>query len=208
MVIRSYKLGEHCGGASVFRGTAHFAKCACTVKHFDPSSTSAELKQLRDQVRSLDPPRLVTASCGGHDLSQEDVRESLMTIGLDFLSVHRPRTANSPSQTQARAAACLEAMNKIARAVPVHYQEPFRRGYRQWEPTAADFLTDLRGAWAGGASGWCFHNGSRRTAPDQQPRRSFDLRDRRLIDQLDGEEQKVIAAAAAVLGPNSVPPGR
>ena len=56
-------------------------------------------------------------------------------------------------------------MNKIARAVPVHYQEPFRRGYSQWEPTAADFLTDLRGALAGGAAGWCFHNGSQRAAP-------------------------------------------
>jgi hypothetical protein len=48
-----------------------------------------ELKELRELVRRLDPPRLVTASFGGHDLSDQDVRESLLTIGLDFLAPHR-----------------------------------------------------------------------------------------------------------------------
>ena len=167
-----------------------------------------ELTQLRSLVASLDPQRLVTASYGGHDLSAGDIRESLEMIGLDFLSVHRPRAADSPSQTQAQTVACLETMNKIGRVVPVLYQEPFRRGYSQWEPAAADFLADLRGAVTGGAAGWCFHNGSQRTAPNEQPRRSFDMRGRRLIDQLDGEETKLVAAAAAVLELNSAPPGR
>lgn len=159
-----------------------------------------ELKQLRDRVRQLDPQRLVTASFGGHDLSTEDVREALLTIGLDFLSPHRPRTAASPGQTEAKTRECLALMKEIGRVAPVHHQEPFRRGYEQWEPVAADFLTDLRGAAASGAAGWCFHNGTQRDAPDQQPRRSFDLRDRRLFDQLDNEEQKVVAEAAKVLG--------
>jgi hypothetical protein len=44
------------------------------------------------------------------------------------------------------------------------------------------------------------HNGTQRNAPDQEPRRSFDLRTRRLFDQLDSEERKVVAEAAAVLG--------
>ena len=83
-------------------------------------------------------------------------------------------------------------MKANGRVVPLHHQEPFRRGYQGWEPTAADFLTDLRGAVAGGAAGWCLHNGTQRNAPDQQPRRSFDLRGRRLFDQLDDEERKVI----------------
>jgi beta-glucanase (GH16 family) len=155
-----------------------------------------ELKQLREQVRRLDPERLVTASFGGHDLTAADVREALLTIGLDFLAPHRPRTADSPGQTEARTRECIDLMKQAGRVVPVHYQEPFRRGYTQWEPVAADFLTDLRGAVAGGAAGWCFHNGTQRNAPQQQPRRSFDLRDRRLFDQLDEEERKAVAEAA------------
>ncbi len=159
----------------------------------------AELRLLRDCVRQLDPQRLVTASFGGHDLSIKDVRESLVTVGLDFLAPHRPRAPESPGQTEAKTCDCLKLMREIGRVVPVHYQEPFRRGYEQWEPVAADFLTDLRGAVAGGAAGWCFHNGTQRSAPGQQPRRSFDLRNRRLFDQLDAEEQKVVAEAAKVV---------
>lgn len=156
-----------------------------------------ELKRLRDRVRQLDPQRLVTASFGGHDLSAEDVRESLLTIGLDFLCPHRPRSPESPGQTEAKTRECLALMKEAGRMVPLHHQEPFRRGYQGWEPTAADFLTDLRGAVAGGAAGWCLHNGTQRNAPDQEPRRSFDLRIRRLFEQLDAEERKVVAEASA-----------
>ena len=46
---------------------------------------ASELKTLRELVRRLDPPRLVTASFGGHDLSEADLRESLDTAGLDFV---------------------------------------------------------------------------------------------------------------------------
>jgi hypothetical protein len=81
----------------------------------------------------------------------------------------------------------------------VHHQEPFRRGYDVWEPTAADFLTDLGGAIEGGAAGWCLHNGSERGSPDNQPRRSFDLRVERLFDQLDPEERKVVAGVKATV---------
>jgi hypothetical protein len=86
----------------------------------------------------------------------------------------------------------IDLMQKIGRVVPVHYQEPFRRGYTAWEPVAADFLADLRGARDGGAAGWCFHNGGQRTTRDERPRRSFDLRTERLMDQLDDQEVKVI----------------
>ena len=149
-----------------------------------------ELKTLRELARRLAPSLLVTASLGGHDLTPSDVHDSLVIAGLDFLTPHRPRDAQSPVQTKAQTRACLD-LAKAVRIVPVHYQEPFRRGYSPWEPTAADFLTDLRGAVAGGAAGWCFHNGSERRSPDQQPRRSFDLRVKRLFDQLDPEERKV-----------------
>ena len=88
----------------------------------------AELKKLRELVRRLDPSRLVTASFGGHDLGEQDVREALRTIGLDFLSPHRPRSPGSPAQTEARTRECLTLTRKVERPVPVHHQEPFRRG--------------------------------------------------------------------------------
>jgi hypothetical protein len=62
-----------------------------------------------------------------------------------------------------------------------------------------DFLTDLKGAQAGGAAGWCFHNGGQRGAPDERPRRSFDLSEQRLIDQLDDVERAVLEQAATAI---------
>ena len=157
---------------------------------------TAELKTLRESVRRIDPARLVTASFGGHDLNEQEIRESLSSIGLDFLAPHRPRTAESPRQTEAQTCATLAAMKRLGRAAPVHYQEPFRRGYGAWQPAAADFLIDLRGAVAGGAAGWCFHNGAQNGAPASQPRRSFDLRDKRLFDQFDTEELSMVSQVA------------
>jgi hypothetical protein len=159
----------------------------------------AELKLLRDLARRLDPQLLVTASFGGHDLTESDVRDSLIIADHDFLTPHRPRSAESPSETEARTRALLGLAKAMQRSAPVHHQEPFRRGYAEWEPNATDFLTDLRGAVEGGAAGWCFHNGSERGSPDNQPRRSFDLRVKRLFDQLDPEERKVVAGVKEAL---------
>jgi len=157
----------------------------------------AELKKLRKEVQTLDPLRLVTASFGGHDLSLADVRSALDE--LDLLCPHRPRHAKSPSETEFETRRVLDLMREIGHQVPLHYQEPFRRGYSSWEPKAQDFLEDLRGALRGGAAGWCFHNGAQRTQPDEQPRRGFDLRAKSLWEQLDGEEVKVVNGIKAVL---------
>ena len=104
----------------------------------------AELKALREKVRLLDPQRLATASFGGHDLSLTDVRGALEVAGVDFLCPHRPRHQASPGETEAETRKILSFMKEVGRTVPVHYQEPFRRGYTAWEPVATDFLADLR----------------------------------------------------------------
>jgi hypothetical protein len=148
-----------------------------------------ELRQLCAVAKRLDPRRLLTVSHAGGDLSRDDVRNYLLDARLDFLAPHRPRDSGSAGQTEAKTREALTWMRELGRVVPVHYQEPFRRGYGGWQPRAADFLTDLRGARAGGAAGWCFHNGDTRGRPDGEPRRSFDLRARRLFDQLDNEER-------------------
>jgi hypothetical protein len=153
-----------------------------------------DLIELRRAVKALDPERLVTASHAG-DLTREELREYLIGVRVDFLAVHRPRHAGSPAETEARARECRAWMAELVREVPLHYQEPFRRGFDPdgWEPAAENFLQDLKQAHAGGAAGWCFHNGAQRDQPDERPRRSFDLRDARLFDQLDEEERQVLA---------------
>ena len=141
----------------------------------------------------------MTASFGGHDLSESDIRDVIEGFGGDFLAIHRPRHPGSPAETEGQTRYVLETLRQLQLEFPVHHQEPFRRGYANWEPASADFLTDLRGALQGGAAGWCFHNGATKTAADGQPRRSFDLRERRLIDQLDEEEQAVLRGVRDVL---------
>jgi len=163
-----------------------------------------ELRELVGRAKQLDPQRLLTASHGG-DLTRDDVEQYLRAAGVDFLAPHRPRQPDSPGQTAAKAREALGWSRDCGRAGPVHDQEPFRRDYGAWQPTAADFLADLRGAVAGGAAGWCFHNGSP-GGPYQdrdRPRRSFDLRAEygRLMDQLDPEEQEVVRRARDCLVP-------
>ena len=152
-----------------------------------------DLKDLRELARKLDPDLLVTASHHGVDLTKDDFRDYLQKVRLDFVSPHRPRHADSPKQTEGKTQEYLAWMKDLGREVPVHYQEPFRRDYSKWKVKAEDFVTDLKGARAAGAAGWCFHNGDNRAAKDGKPRRSFDLRDKRLFEQLDEEEIKTLS---------------
>lgn len=157
----------------------------------DKRFTSFEdLADLRALARKLDADLLVTASHAG-DITDKDLREYVNVVKVDFLAPHRPRQADSPTQTKQKSIDYLAAMEKIGRVVPVHYQEPFRRAYG-FSPSVADYVTDLEGAIAGGAAGWCFHNGDTRDAKDGRPRRSFDLSEKRLFDQLDDVESEAI----------------
>jgi hypothetical protein len=152
-----------------------------------------DLAELREAAKRIDPGRLVTASHAG-DIPPDDLKRYVLDVEVDFISPHRPRNARSASQTEERSREYLAEMRKLGRVVPVHYQEPFRRGFTKgWEPTADDFVTDLRGARAGGAAGWCLHNGDQRHVPDQRPRRSFDMREKRLFEQLDAVEREALS---------------
>jgi len=148
-----------------------------------------EVGELISLVKGIDPGRLCTASQGG-DIPEKELAAYLDVGRIDFLCPHRPRTADTPGSTAARTRVYLEAMKQSGRVVPMHYQEPFRRDYGEWNPRAADFLLDLAAAREGGAAGWCFHNGAARKSEDGRPRRSFDMRpaEGRLFDQLDAEE--------------------
>lgn len=161
-----------------------------------------ELDELRDTIRRIDPDRLATASASG-DIPLVDVSRYLLLAKVDFLAPHRPRCADAPAQTAARTVEALdEARRVLCRPVPVHYQEPFRRDWRTWQPTADDFVADLRAAIEGGAAGWCFHNGDNQARADGRPRRSFDMSDDegRLFDQLDDEERTFLDRVGEVIG--------
>ncbi len=153
-----------------------------------------ELATIREAIREADPERLATASQAG-DIPTEDLERYVTEAGVDFISPHRPRNARSPGQTEARTESYLAELAKLGRTMPVHYQEPFRRDFSPWQPKAADFIVDLRGAVSGGAAGWCLHNGSPRRNYEG-PSRSFDLRpgQPRLMEQLDADEQQVLDA--------------
>jgi hypothetical protein len=152
----------------------------------------AEVRELRALARRFAPRLVVTASFGGHDLDEADVRAAVETAGLDFLAPHRPRHPVSPLETEQRTRDLTALTKRLGLVVPVHYQEPFRRGYGDWQPRAEDFAADLAGAIEGGAAGWCFHNGDTREAGDGRPRRSFDLRESGLFEQLDAEERRFL----------------
>jgi hypothetical protein len=164
-----------------------------------------ELRELRAEVRRLDPKRLVTASFGGHDLSPDEIRTAVLTIGLDFICPHRPRNLESPKQTLAKTTNYVAVLRQLGSLAPLQYQEPFRRDYGDWQPGTQDFLADLRGAINGGAAGWCFHNGAARDAARSSLRRCFDLRAQKLFDQLDAEERKFLDEIVNV--PLGVPKG-
>lgn len=151
-----------------------------------------ELAELRVLARERSPDLLVTASHAG-DISREELVRYLKEVRVDFISPHRPRGKGTAQQTRERTRQYLAEMEQLGRAVPVHYQEPFRRGFGSWDPSAEDFVVDLVGARVGGAAGWCFHNGDQRSAGDGRPRRSFDLREGRLFSHLDAEEVRAIA---------------
>ena len=145
-----------------------------------------ELRQLRETAKQMDSGLLVTASGGVND--SNEMRDYLQVVHVDFICPHLARDPESIKKTEAKTIELLALMKEIGSMVPVNYQEPFRRGYEKWQPKAEDFVADLFNAKAGGAASWCFHNGSEGSKTDEKPRRSFDLRDKRLFDQLDKVE--------------------
>jgi len=159
------------------------------------------VRRLRDRVKEIDPARLVTASHAG-DVEPDALYEYLIAARLDFLAPHRPRRPGSTSETEQKTTTLRSRMKRLGKVVPVHYQEPFRRGFSaDWQPAAKDFLADLKASIAAGAAGWCFHNGDNRMASDGRPRRGFDLRpaEGRLLDQLEDEERRFLLRAARFL---------
>ena len=156
------------------------------------------MQKSRDAAKRIDPARFITASHAG-DISREELKEYLEKVRVDFISLHRPRDTDSPHQTEEKSKQYLSWIKEFGKSIPLHYQEPFRRGFTKgWDPNSSDFVTDARAALNSGAAGWCLHNGDSRHAPGGKPRRSFDMREHRLFDQLDTEEKKALRRLAEI----------
>lgn len=161
-----------------------------------------ELKQLCQIARQINPELLITSS-NGHDVSYEAMNEYLFNVKVDFMSPHRGRYRDIALETGKKTEEYLSWMKDLHRQVPIHYQEPFRRGYsKQWEPQSSDFVIDLSAAKNSGAAGWCFHNGSQKGNEMDIPRRSFDMRKKRLFDQLDQEEIEALKQMYQIVSGN------
>lgn len=157
-----------------------------------------EIQRLRAVAKAVDSARLVTAS-HIRDLPEKDIRAYVQEVRLDFLAPHRDRGPAAIASVEARTRAMLDIARAAGRPLPVLYQEPFRRDFdRSWQPDPDAFVADLVRAHRGGAAGWCFHNGA---APPGSPglRRCFDLRERRLFDQLDAVERLALDRLAGAL---------
>jgi hypothetical protein len=73
----------------------------------------ADLAELRELARKLDPHLLVTASHAG-DVSRDDLTEYLQTVRVDFLSPHRPSPSSTAPPTPATAASSTSSRTRSA----------------------------------------------------------------------------------------------
>lgn len=165
-----------------------------------------EIGKLVEAVKAVDPERLVTAS--GAPGSPKELADYVKVARCDFIAPHLCREAGCAAKTEETVRRYETWMREVGVRVPVHLQEPFRRGYGSYEPKLEDFLEDLRGARAGGAAGWCFHNGSNRHSPDGKPYRSFYVNSKvgRLYDQWDEVERAFLKRLPSEAGPLRIQP--
>ncbi len=148
----------------------------------------SECGQLIDAIKVIDPARLCTAS--SKPGSQGDLAEHRNVAHMDFITPHLCRDAGCAAQTVGTVKEFITWMSALGWRIPIHLQEPFRRGYGSYEPTLEDFLRDCAGGKVADAAGWCFHNGDNH---DAYPYRSFDMSNAygRMFAQFDSVELQV-----------------
>jgi len=152
-----------------------------------------QVGRLIHAIKVIDSLRLCTAS--GVPASRDKLLDYLRIGKVDFVAPHLPRGEGSSAETYGKVRQFVGWMNRLKRRVPIHLQEPFRRGYAAYNPTIDDFLRDCSGAKVAEAAGWCLHNGAKRQSADGRPWCSFNMNDGegRLYAQLDEVERDVTA---------------
>ncbi len=148
----------------------------------------SECGQLIDAIHAIDAGRLCTAS--GVPTSQTDLANYRNVGKLQFITPHLCRDSGCAAQTIGTVNNYNTWMTNLGWRIPIHLQEPFRRGYTTYNPVEDDFLRDCNGGKLAGAAGWCLHNGANGTGA---PYRSFLMSDAqgRLYAQWDSVEVNV-----------------
>ncbi len=150
----------------------------------------SEITQIVARCKQYKPGVLCTAS--QVPSSASDLYNKYIATGCDFIAPHLCRDQGCASQTYGTVTNFISWMSQYNRRMPVHLQEPFRRGYTSYNPVSSDFLADCSGGKNAQGAGWCLHNGS--NAGNTRPYRCFDMKDAegRLFAQLDSEEWLVV----------------
>lgn len=161
----------------------------------------SECGQLIDAIKAIDPDRLCTASSVPG--SQSQLADFKNVAHMDFITPHLCRHDGCSAQTIGTVEDYLEWMSNLGWRIPVHLQEPFRRGYTTYNPVEDDFLRDCNGGKLAGAAGWCLHNGSDSGA---RPYRCFDMSDAegRIYTQWDSVEVSVTNALSGHIAGNDL----
>lgn len=152
--------------------------------------TPGDVRGILEAVRAVDPARIVTASGGGGDI----VNDPAMSV----VAYHDSRDDEWAEPAAARRQ--LEAVRARTGSKPIYLQEPmpFRKfhpscGHGEW-PRAGFARRAVRAARDAGAAAWTFHT-----------RQSFDLRNRTLVEILEGDSQQKaeLEAISAAAGSSS-----
>ncbi len=207
---RPHMVGGQPDIAALRRGVATLAEALAGKRNWylDPCNehdvhyvSATVMGELTAAARERAPGVPVGASYWFYDTGREGVKHHLEHTRPDVLAPHLNRYRGCAGETAAKVRTIRRLQTEFGAELPIHLQEPFRRGFRaeDWEPRVHDFLTDLEGALAGGAAGWCFHNGDRRDVPDRRPRRSFDLSEERLFAQFDDTDRRILAGIGEVM---------
>lgn len=142
--------------------------------------TLAQVHELRDAIKEVDPRRIVTASWGGGDA--EDYKSFLEQTNVDFIATHGPpRKKDWAEKTEVE---MKRARSQLDSEIPILFDEPSRcdKGVDCKDPSAAQqFLMAAQNAKRSGAAGWFFHT----TA-------GFRLNNRPMHERLNRTEKIVV----------------
>jgi hypothetical protein len=142
--------------------------------------TLAQVRELRDAIKEIDPDRIVTASWGGGEA--EDYKSFVEQTKVDFIATHGP--ARKKDWAEKTPEEMEQARSQIGSQMPVLFDEPSRcdKGVDCKDPSAArQFLTAAQNAKRSGAAGWFFHSSA-----------GFRLNNRPMHERLNRTEKIVV----------------
>ena len=108
---------------------------------------------LVDEVRAIDPNRLVTASMAGN-ISPQAAAANHEFINANIVGFHDARTPDWSEQTDDRVALLR---SETADAWPIYFSEPYPQSHAPSSWQADKWLLAVQRAKSAGAAAWCFH---------------------------------------------------